>query len=184
MMEGYLGRPLATAEALRDGWLNTGDLGFIVGGELYITSRCKDVLILRGRNHSPVEVEHAVNEVEGVRTGCAAAASYMPEGAAGEVLIVFVEAAGETSEARYPSIADAVARVVRAASGLDPDHVEVVAPGTLPRTSSGKIRRLEALRQWLGGELAPPAPVTPIRLAGAVLRSSLAMARSRRSRGG
>ena len=184
MMEGYLGRPLATAEALHDGWLNTGDLGFVAGGELYITSRCKDVLILRGRNHSPVEVEYAVNEVEGVRTGCAAAASYLPEGADGEVLIVFVEAAAETSEVRYPGIADVVARVVRAAAGLDPDYVEVLPPGTLPRTSSGKIRRLEALRQWLGGELAPPAPVTPLRLAGAVLRSSLAMARSRRSRGG
>ncbi len=79
LMDGYLGMEESTAEVLQDGWLDTGDLGFLLDGELYLTGRAKDVLILRGRNHSPVEVEHAVDGVEGVRTGCAAAFSFMPE---------------------------------------------------------------------------------------------------------
>ena len=91
MMEGYLGLVRATAEVLRGGWLDTGDLGFIAEGELYLSGRAKDVLILRGRNHSPVEVEHAVDRVEGVRVGCAAAVSYLPEDADTEALVLLVE---------------------------------------------------------------------------------------------
>ena len=59
LMDGYLGQPEATAAALHDGWLDTGDLGFVFDGELFLTGRRKDVLILRGRNHAPEEVEHA-----------------------------------------------------------------------------------------------------------------------------
>jgi acyl-CoA synthetase (AMP-forming)/AMP-acid ligase II len=183
LMEGYLGQKRATAGAVRDGWLDTGDLGFISGGELFLTGRSKDVLILRGRNHSPIEVEHAVDEVDGVRTGCAAAASFMPEGADRELLVVLVEARKGVSEGRYRRIASEVSRAVLSATGLDPDHLEVLAPGSLPRTSSGKIRRHEALRRWQAGNLAPPALVTPFRLVGAALRSSLAMARAERRRG-
>jgi acyl-CoA synthetase (AMP-forming)/AMP-acid ligase II len=177
------GQKRATAGAVRDGWLDTGDLGFISGGELFLTGRSKDVLILRGRNHSPIEVEHAVDEVDGVRTGCAAAASFMPEGADRELLVVLVEARKGVSEGRYRRIASEVSRAVLSATGLDPDHLEVLAPGSLPRTSSGKIRRHEALRRWQAGNLAPPALVTPFRLVGAALRSSLAMARAERRRG-
>jgi len=183
MMEGYLGRDQATAEVLRDGWLDTGDLGFVVDGELYLSGRAKDVLILRGRNHSPVEAEHAVDRIEGVRVGCAAAVSYLPEGADSEVLVVLVEARrGEPSE-RFAEIAGAAARAVRSATGLEPDHVEVLEAGSLPRTSSGKIRRHEALRLWRAGELGVPSPVTAWRLAGAFIRSKLAMDRSERRRG-
>ena len=181
LMEGYLGRPEETAETMRDGWLDTGDLGFRINGNLYLTGRAKDVLILRGRNHSPVEVEHAVDAVVGVRTGCAVAVSFLPEGAEGEALVLLVEAQQQATASQHREIADGIAREVRAAAGLDPDHVELLEPGTLPRTSSGKLRRNEALRRWRAGELTPPAPVTILRLAGAVARSSLAMARARRS---
>ena len=179
LMEGYLGLPVATEETLRGGWLDTGDLGFLVDGELFLTGRAKDVLIMRGRNHSPVEVEHAVDHLEGVRTGCAVAASYLPDGGAGELLVVMVEARKDVPAAEYPAIAAEAARAVRAAVGLDPDRVEILAPGTLPRTSSGKLRRQEALRRWRRGELEPPTPVTPLRLAGALARSSAAMAKVR-----
>jgi fatty-acyl-CoA synthase len=183
MMEGYLGRVRATAEVLRDGWLDTGDLGFVADGELYLSGRAKDVLILRGRNHSPVEVEHAVDRVEGVRVGCVAAVSYLPEDADTEVLVVLVESRqGELLE-RFPQIAGAAAGAVRAATGLEPDHVAVLEAGTLPRTSSGKIRRHEALRLWQAGELGAPSPVTAWRLAGAFVRSKISMARSERRRG-
>jgi acyl-CoA synthetase (AMP-forming)/AMP-acid ligase II len=182
LMDGYLGGRTATDEAFHDGWLDTGDLGFLSDGELYLTGRAKDVLILRGRNHSPVEVEHAVDDVAGARVGCSVAASFLPEGADGEALVLLVEAREAITPVHYAEIAKAAARSVRAATGLAPDHVEVVAPGTLPRTSSGKLRRHEALRRWRQDELVPPKRVTPLRLAGAVARSSLAMARAERRR--
>ena len=183
LMEGYLGRPQPTAEALRGGWLDTGDLGFLVGGELYLSGRAKDVLILRGRCHSPVEVEHAVDAVAGLRTGCAVAASFLPEGADGEELVLLVEARRDIGAEDYRPLAVEAARAVRAATCLQPHHVAVLPPGALPRTSSGKLRRREALRRWRRGELEPPAAVSPIRLVGAMARSSVAMVRARRARG-
>jgi fatty-acyl-CoA synthase len=184
LMEGYLGRRRATARAIRDSWLDTGDLGFVTeDGDLYLTGRAKDVLILRGRNHSPVEVEHAVDTVDGVRTGCAAAMSFMPEDAERELLLVLVEAQKNVSVSEFPEVARKVAHAVLAASGLEPDRVEVLEPGVLPRTSSGKIRRREALQRWRANALTRPAPANPFRLAAAAVRSSLAMARAERRRG-
>jgi acyl-CoA synthetase (AMP-forming)/AMP-acid ligase II len=183
LMEGYLGHRRATARALRDGWLDTGDLGFVADGELYLTGRAKDVLILRGRNHSPVEVEHAVDTVEGVRTGCAAAVSFMPENGERELLLVMVEVRRGVPEREYLQVAEKVSQAVLAATGLDPDRVEVLEPGALPRTSSGKIRRHEALQRRRADALTPPASVTPFGLVGAAVQSTLAMARAERRRG-
>jgi acyl-CoA synthetase (AMP-forming)/AMP-acid ligase II len=140
------------------------------------------VLILRGRNHSPVEVEQAVDTVDGVRTGCAAAVSLMPEDAEREELLVLVEARKTVPETDYPEMSRKVSHAVLAATGLDPDRVEVLEPGVLPRTSSGKIRRHEALQRWRAGALTPPASVSPFRLVAAAVRSSLAMARAERRR--
>ncbi|MFP5286032.1 MAG: AMP-binding protein, partial [Thermoanaerobaculia bacterium] len=178
LMEGYLNAPEATARALRDGWLDTGDLGFLRGGELYLTGRAKDVVILRGRNHAPEEIERAVEGIPGVRAGCAVAASWMPENADGERLALFVEEARNATPDP-----EACRQAVLRAVGLEVDEIVVLEPGTLPRTSSGKLRRQEALRLWLAGELLPPEPVTPLRMAGAMARSGLAYARYRWSRG-
>jgi acyl-CoA synthetase (AMP-forming)/AMP-acid ligase II len=179
LMEGYLGRPEATARVLRDGWLDTGDLGFLHGGELFLTGRAKDVLILRGRNFAPETVEAALDGVAGVRTGCAVAASWLPEGAAGEELVVFVESARGVAAAAVEALPGRAAEAVLGATGLAVDRVVVAAPGTLPRTSSGKLRRAETVRRFRAGELTPPGAVTPLSLAGAVARSSLAYARLR-----
>jgi fatty-acyl-CoA synthase len=180
LMAGYLDQPEATAAALRDGWLDTGDLGFLHEGSLFLTGRAKDVLILRGRNHSPHEVEDAVAAVDGVRAGCAVAVSWLPEDDICERLLLLVEARRGVPDTAFPKMASECAAAVRAAAGLDPDRVEVLEPGTLPRTSSGKLRRSEGLRRWLAGELDPPGSVTPLQLAGSMARSSLALARLRR----
>jgi fatty-acyl-CoA synthase len=179
LMEGYLDQPEETAAVLRDGWLDTGDLGFLHDGVLFLTGRAKDVLILHGRNHSPHEVEDAVAAVSGVRAGCAVAASWLPEGDVGERLLLLVEARSNVPPTTYRRIALDCAAAVRAAVGLHPDRVEVLAPGTLPRTSSGKLRRGEALRQWRLGELEPPSAVTPLRVLGAIARSTLAFTKLR-----
>jgi acyl-CoA synthetase (AMP-forming)/AMP-acid ligase II len=183
LMQGYFGRPEDTEAVLRDGWLDTGDLGFLHAGELYLTGRAKEVLILNGRNHAPNEVEHAVDRVDGVRTGCAVAASWRPDDGDRELLAVLVEAARDVPANRWPAIARECAAEVRAATGLATDRVEVLAAGTLPRTSSGKLRRREALRRWLAGELTPPDVVGLLQIAGAMVRSSLAFASMERNRG-
>ncbi|MEZ5330655.1 MAG: fatty acyl-AMP ligase [Thermoanaerobaculia bacterium] len=179
LMDGYLGRPEETARVLVDGWLDSGDLGFLSGGELYLTGRAKDVLILRGRNYRPEDVEHAVDGVDGVRTGCTAAVSWLPEGEDGERLVLFVETARELRGDAEGLVAACRERVLEA-TGLRPAEVVPLEPGTLPRTSSGKIRRAEALRRWSDGTLEAPDRVTPLRLLGAMARSRLALARHRR----
>ena len=182
LMEGYLDDPEATARALRDGWLDTGDLGFLAGGELYLTGRAKDVVILRGRNHSPEEIERSVEGIPGVRTGCVVAASWLPEDAEGERLALFVEAARSAGPEELAELPEACRAAVLGAVGLAVDEVEVLPPGTLPRTSSGKLRRGETLRLWLAGELTAPEPMTKFRMAKTVARSGLAYARLRWSR--
>ena len=137
------------------------------------------VVILRGRNYSPDEIERAVDGVPGVRTGCAVAASWLPEDAEGEQLVLFVESSRQATPSETGEIPDACTEAVLGATGLAVDEVVMLAPGTLPRTSSGKLRRQETLRLWHSGELLPPDSVTPLRLAGAMARSGLAYARMR-----
>ena len=184
LMDGYLGDPEATARALRGGWLDTGDLGFLHEGELYLTGRAKEVIILRGRNYAPDEIELAVEEVPGVRAGCTVAASWLPEDAPGESLVLFVEFSHEATASEIAALPEACREAVLGGTHLSPDRVVVLDPGTLPRTSSGKLRRGETLRLYLAGELVPPAPVTPLRLAGAMARSSQAYARMRQEKRG
>ena len=184
IMDGYFNRPDATREAITNGWLDTGDRGFIHSGELFLTGRKKDVLILRGRCHCPTEVEAAVDEVEGVRTGCSVAVSWLPDGEDGEVLLLLVEAGRGVDADDFASIAEACRKEVRSATGLQLDGVEVIEPGTLPRTSSGKLRRQESLRLYLADELDAPRPMTPWRLAGAAVKGSIEVARlNRKNRG-
>jgi acyl-CoA synthetase (AMP-forming)/AMP-acid ligase II len=176
IMDGYLGRPDATAEVLVDGWLDTGDLGFGHDGELYLTGRAKDVLIIRGRNHAPQSVERAVDAVEGVRAGCSIAVTSAESGEATERLIVFVERARDSSRPERELAAEC-GRAILGATGLSAEEVVILPAGTLPRTSSGKLRRAEALRQHRSGELCPPEPVNVARIARAAWRSRRALRR-------
>ena len=182
LMREYLNQPQATAAVLRDGWLDTGDLGFLHQGELYISGRAKDILIVRGANHAPDEIEAVVSDLPQVRTGCAAAVAHLPAGAEQEEIWLFVERPRE----RYRESDDDTERACRnrvlADTGIALDRIEVLEPGTLPRTSSGKIRRQEALALFLSGQLEPPEPVTPGRILHAVGRSMWTQFRQRRRR--
>jgi acyl-CoA synthetase (AMP-forming)/AMP-acid ligase II len=181
LMREYLGDREATARVLSDGWLDTGDLGFVAGGELYVHGRAKDVVIVRGANHAPEEFEAPLGGVAGLRPGCAVAAGFAGDGGGGERLLVLAERAraGGDAGADDHALAAAAGRAVLEATGIAPDRVEILPPGALPRTSSGKLRRQEALRRHLAGALSPPAPVTPLRLAALAARSGLAYARAR-----
>ncbi|ABC80165.1 AMP-binding protein [Anaeromyxobacter dehalogenans] len=182
LMREYLGDPGATARALRGGWLDTGDLGFVVGGALYLHGRARDLVIVRGANHAPEEFEAPLAALPGLRPGCAVALGFEPAGGAGEALLVLAERARDEA-APDAELEARVRRAVLAATGIAPHTVRLLAPGTLPRTSSGKLRRAEALRRFQAGTLAPPQPVSALRLALAAARSQLAFGRSRR-RGG
>ena len=182
LMQGYHGLPEATAEVLRDGWLDTGDTGFLHAGELYLYGRAKDAIVLRGRNHAPQDVEQALDGLEGARAGCCAALGVLSERGEGEELVVLVERAGRVATGDS-ALAGRVARRVTERTGLVAARVLVLEPGTLPRTSSGKIRRSEARRLLLAGELAPPRPVTALRLVGEMVRSRVALARAAWVRG-
>jgi acyl-CoA synthetase (AMP-forming)/AMP-acid ligase II len=172
---GYFGRPEETAAVLRDGWLDTGDLGFLERGDLFLVGRAKDVLVVRGANHAPVDLERAVDRLPGVRTGCAAAVAYRAAGAATDRLLLLVECRRGTDGATRAALPAACRAAVLAATGLALDEVHVLEPGTLPRTSSGKIRRGDALRRHLDGTLAPPAGTGFLRLALALLRGRRAL---------
>jgi len=151
----------------RDGeWLDTGDLGFIFDDQLYISGRAKEIIVIRGRNHTPGEFEQPLDSVEGIRTGCSIAVGEPTVD--GERLIVFTEYRGQPSE----DLAERCQQAIRAATGISPDLLITLEPGTLPRTSSGKMRRGLALRQWNKGELDAPNSVTPWFLAGALARSA------------
>ena len=165
VMREYFGNRNATDAALRDGWLDTGDLGFLQDGELFVSGRAKDVVILRGSNHAPQEFEEALDGVAGVRPGCAAAMG-IPT-AEGEQLALLVETDGAAD-------AEQIRARVTERTGIRPHEVHLLAPGTLPRTSSGKLRRGEALRQLQSGELKPPDRVTLLHVAKETARSLLA----------
>ncbi len=183
LLSEYFGQPAATAAALREGWLDTGDLGFRFAGELYLTGRAKDILLVRGRNHAPADVELAVERVAGVRRGCAVAVSHLADGRDTEQVLLFVEHRRGLAASLHAELAEHCRGAVLTAVGLPVDDVFVLAPGTLPRTSSGKLRRGETLRQHLAGTLAPPARVNPLTLGLALLRSRLAGRRAVRRHG-
>jgi fatty-acyl-CoA synthase len=155
LASGYHNDPEATAASrTADGWLRTGDLGYLADGELVITGRAKDVIILAGRNIYPDEVERAAARAAGVRPGNAVAFAYSRAGSlADEGLAVAVE----TREDDRGLVRRSVVSEVRAAIGLTPHHVEVLPPGTLPKTPSGKLQRGEARRLLAPTDL--PAPV-------------------------
>jgi len=185
VMAGYFDLPLATADALHDGWLDTGDLGFVAGSELYVHGRAKDLIVIRGANHPPDEFEACLDGLDGVRAGRSVAAGFVPpDGDVEELLLLVERGVGRQGggERKRDDLEREIRRVVRQRTGIEPHTVRVVEPGALPRTSSGKLRRGETLARYLAGELAPPAATHPLALAGHVLRSALGFARARLAR--
>jgi fatty-acyl-CoA synthase len=144
LMDGYLDDPAATAEALdEDGWLRTGDLGYVARGSLFVTGRAKDLIIKGGHNLLPAPIEEIAGAVEGVRAGCVAAVGVASRQRATELLVVVAET--KLDEAEHAQLGRRV-REALSARGIDADRVVLVAPGTIPRTTSGKVRRREVAR--------------------------------------
>ena len=146
---GYFERPDLTAAAFDGEWLRTGDLGYLVDGELVLCGRIKDMIIVAGRNVFPEDVERSVAQIDGVRAGNVIA--FGVPGTRREGIVVVAEA----KECDMVSVRSLVAARVREVIGVSADEIVLVEPGSLPKTSSGKLQRSLCRDRYLGQELQP-----------------------------
>jgi fatty-acyl-CoA synthase len=147
---GYYGRPDLNDVLFHDGWLRTGDLAYLLDGELVMCGRIKDVIIVGGRNVFPEDVERAVGDIDGVRAGNVIAFGVDSGGKEGVVVVAETRTADENGSTRR-----SVAERVRSAIGLPPKDIVLVLPGTLPKTSSGKLQRSLCRDRYNDGDLTP-----------------------------
>jgi fatty-acyl-CoA synthase len=152
-MPGYFQEPEASREVLSaDGWLDTGDLGYLLNGEVVVTGRAKDLIIVNGRNVWPQDVEWAIEAQRVVKPGDAAAFSIDTEQGERVIVAVLARVSGEEGRA---ALARDVAGAVREAVAVDCDVVLVPPTMGLPMTSSGKLSRSRAKANYLAGLYAP-----------------------------
>ncbi|MER6140326.1 fatty acyl-AMP ligase [Streptomyces sparsogenes] len=158
--DGYWRRPEDTeatfgaTTAAGDGpYLRTGDLGFLLDGELFPAGRLKDLIVVNGRNHHPVDIERVCEaEVAGIRRNCGAAFAVEDDEGAAERLVLVYEADPADPE-RHAATVEAIRRAVSMELSIPPYAVVLVRPRTIPKTSSGKVQRWLARRHFLAGEL-------------------------------
>lgn len=158
---GYEGASAQDASPFRGEWLYTGDRGYLARGELYVCGRIKEIIKVQGRTFHPQDVEWSVREVPGLRTGQVVAFGVSEGDSEGVVLVAEVRAETE----RTPALQRLVSRTASDALGVLIREVVLVPPGTLPKTSSGKLKRTETRQRWQDGTLSPDK--------GGVLRAGL-----------
>jgi fatty-acyl-CoA synthase len=134
-------------------WMNSGDRAYRADGEIYVTGRVKDIIIKGGRNLYPHEVEELAARAEGIRKGCIVAFGLTDEAAGTEKLVVVAETR-EREPARRAAITSSMTELVTQGLGIPPDRVELIPPGSIPKTSSGKLRREETKQLYLAGTLS------------------------------
>ncbi|WP_284466951.1 fatty acyl-AMP ligase [Actinomadura madurae] len=165
MGRGYWNRPELRAEVFEarladedagpagTGWLRTGDLGAVVNGELFVTGRLKEMMIVYGRNIYPQDVEQAARGDQPALAGLVGAAFGVP--APDERIVLVHEVAPATPAAELPAVAADVSRRLTVELGVPVRNVVLVRRGTVGRTTSGKIQRVETRARFLAGEIAP-----------------------------
>jgi fatty-acyl-CoA synthase len=153
VMHSYFRDEESTRACLsKDGWLDTGDMGYMSNGYIFIVGRAKDMIIINGRNHWPQDIEWAVEQLPGFKSGdIAAFAITGPSGEETPAVLVHCRISDNEERGR---LRDEIRERVRAITGITP-VVELVPPRTLPRTSSGKLSRTKARNLYLSGEIQP-----------------------------
>lgn len=151
LMTGYYENPMATADTIGvDGFLDTGDMGYLLGGEIVITGRAKDLILHNGRNIWPQDIEWAAEQMPALRSGDVAA--FAVEGRDGDdEVVVLVECRLSDAQAQVNLKRD-VGKIVHQSAGVD-CAIVLVAPKSLPFTSSGKLSRAGARKSYLAGEM-------------------------------
>ena len=152
LMHSYYRDPESTAECMVDGWLDTGDMGYMAEGYLFIVGRAKDMIIINGKNHWPQDIEWAVEQLPGFNHGDIAAFSLENEHGE-EMPAVLVHCRVSDPEERR-KLHSQIRDKVQSVTGMN-CLVELVPPRTLPRTSSGKLSRAKARNLYLAGEILP-----------------------------
>lgn len=158
---GYFNNPEETEKLFPQGqapegefaWVNSGDRAYRADGEIFVTGRVKDIIIKGGRNLYPHEVEELAGRAGGIRKGCIVAFGLKDGGTGTEKLIVVAESR-ESEPAAKSAIAAAVTEQISQGLGLPPDRVELIPPGSIPKTSSGKLRREETKQLYIAGTLS------------------------------
>jgi len=137
---GYYRNPEETRRLMHDGWLDTGDYGYIAEGEVYITGRVKDIIIRAGRNIYPYELEEAIGGLEGIRRGCVAVFGVKDERSGTERIVVLAEMR-DTDPARREQLRTSISDLAVSLISMPVDEIVLAPPHTVLKTSSGKIRR-------------------------------------------
>ncbi len=161
---GYFRNPAETKKLFRGEWLETGDLAYFAKGEIYLTGRVKDVIIRGGRNIYPHELEEIVGNIDGIRKGCTAVFGSVKERGETERLVVLTESRhteAETLDRLRRQIAEATVDLL----DMPPDDVVIGRPGTVLKTSSGKIRRSACRQLYESGHLGRQKPAVWLQLA-------------------
>ena len=152
VMHSYFRDPEATAACMVDGWLDTGDMGYMTEGYLFIVGRAKDMIIINGKNHWPQDIEWAVEQLPGFNHGDIAAFSIeMDNGEETPAVLVHCRV---SDPVKRVELRDLIRDKVRSITGMN-CVVELIPPKSLPRTSSGKLSRAKAKKLYLSGEIAP-----------------------------
>jgi acyl-CoA synthetase (AMP-forming)/AMP-acid ligase II len=154
VMQGYWNDPERTAETLRAGWLRTGDLGYLRDGELYVCGRVKDLIIVHGRNYYPQDLEWQASQVEGVRRGNVVAFGIQHSELGREYVVVAAELRAPADDATAEEqLRQQIQSQILAALSLKVDEIVLLAPGSLPKTSSGKLQRRKTAEMFADGAL-------------------------------
>jgi 1-acyl-sn-glycerol-3-phosphate acyltransferase len=173
---GYFENPEATKKLFHDDWLDSGDMGYIAGGEVFITGRKKDIIIRAGRNIYPSELEEAVGDVAGIRKGNVAVFGATDPGSGTEKLVVLAETR-ETDPAAHETIRGEINGLASDLLGTPVDDIVLTPPQTVPKTSSGKIRRAASRELYEKGMVGRKPKAVWLQLARVRLRGLVAQLR-------
>jgi acyl-CoA synthetase (AMP-forming)/AMP-acid ligase II len=149
-MLGYYTDDELTAQTIRDGWLQTGDLGFLMDGELFVCGRSKDLIVVNGRKYHPQDLEWGVDGLAGLRRGRLVAFGTLQEGQSDRVVIVAEPSGTVPADILVASVRQRIGDLF----GLAVGDVALVPSGTIGRTTSGKLQRAAMKARYERGELS------------------------------